>query len=327
MANWISPATYHSSCGDTNGWNASRFIDGNTGTFWYHEDTHAHWVILDLGKSYLVSRLRLWLSDYEGGRWDSFDVYVSKDYSDFGDPVGENLSVQTPESWNTVDVEDKVGRYIKLSGIDTAASYNVLFGYEIEVEVTDVGGAVDEHQVQASGDDWYENQAGGKTNSSSWVQTYYKTTEDYPLDAAFRFTGVTIPAGVTIDEATLKVYANYSTRDRADFNIYAELNDDAPDLTGPALNSRSYTTATVSWVSNLGTGWKTIRIDAIIQELVDELGGLDNANILIFFDSHWTGASDGLRMTPAVSDNAAKLEIAYVGEQQGGGPQPYGFIM
>jgi hypothetical protein len=327
MTDWITPTTYHSSCGCTNNWSAARFIDENVGTYWYHESTHAHWVILDLGKAYLVSQLRLWLSDYEGGRWDSFDVYVSKDYSDFGDPVGENLSIQTLNSWNTVDVEEKVGRYVKLSGIYTAASYNVLHGYEIEVEVTDAGGVVDEYQVQAGGDDWHENQYGGKTDGSDWVQTYYRDYDSYPLDAAFRFTGVTIPAGVTIDEAVLKVNANYSTRDRADFNIYAELNDDAPDKTGPALNSRSYTTATNSWVSNLGTGWKTRRIENIIQELVDHFGGLDNASILIFFDSHATGVGDGLRMTPAISSSAAKLEIAYTSEQQGGGPQPYSFVM
>lgn len=150
MADWVSPIAIHSVCCDVDTWR-TRFIDGNTDTYWSTHINHLHWIIIDLGVSRVVEQIRVYLKVAAACKWDVVDVYVSDDPEDWGAAVAMGLSLTTINSWNERDVTDKTGRYIKLESIDTQASTgNSCYGYEFEALTSALpyqanyeGGAVD----------------------------------------------------------------------------------------------------------------------------------------------------------------------------------------
>lgn len=128
---------------------------------------------------------------------------------------------------------------------------------------------------------------------------------------------VSIPAGATINSATLNIYVDHAAMDEPDHNIRAELVADAVcPKAGDANNSlsgRTWTTATVNWLNaNLGAPgfFDTPDISAVIQELVDTFGGI-NGHVLVSFD--WAGGVGDLGVaTPAYDPTyIATLTIDY----------------
>lgn len=113
----------------------------------------------------------------------------------------------------------------------------------------------------------------------------------------FRFTGVTIPAGATITNAYLSLYAISKTGTPAAIPLYAEdaANPDAPTTYSDA-NGRTKTTATVNIGTLTTSAWNNITITTIIQELVDSYSYASGAAMQFLT---WTATGSG--------DNAYKI--------------------
>lgn len=129
------------------------------------------------------------------------------------------------------------------------------------------------YQVGAGGDDgsWY-------WLSSSW---YFQVTgegnefagyyDSHPANAFIRFTGVTIPAGATIDASYISVSYVGKSGTPLECTIYGtDEADPAAISSGTDGNTRARTTASVAWTPPSGGTWNnTGSLNTICQELVD----------------------------------------------------------
>ena len=131
MAEWQYPNSCYSSCGSSGGQVCGYLL--NTQNIWRHDYNHKHWVILDLGETKLIEKVRFNISTYAEDRLSGVDVYITDDPENWGDAVATDLSFTTPSSWNERDVTPKAGRYIKCADIDTEAGDNCIYGRLFQV--------------------------------------------------------------------------------------------------------------------------------------------------------------------------------------------------
>jgi hypothetical protein len=140
-AEWTTPTAVHSKCGEESPlYPATKFIDNNINLFWAHDTNHLHWIILDLGQTYLVSGVRTYPQISTKSKWTSVDVYVSDDPGSMGAAVATGLDFTTHDSWNEHTFSAKNGRYVKLDGIDTQDGGKRLYGYEFDAYCAAVAG-------------------------------------------------------------------------------------------------------------------------------------------------------------------------------------------
>ena len=79
MATWTTPTAVYNKCGEMVGGEATKAIDDDTDTYWRHDSTCYHWIILDLGQTKTVSKVRVYQSATASQRWgetDGLDVFV-----------------------------------------------------------------------------------------------------------------------------------------------------------------------------------------------------------------------------------------------------------
>lgn len=187
-----------------------------------------------------------------------------------------------------------------------------------------IDAAISEEQVGASSDDACDNGTQCKTNEAS----VYFTTSAGIHTTGMRFTTVPIPAGATIDSATLSVYPD--TSDDPNCDIYCNDVDDATtfDTKTQWPSSKTKTTAKATWrADNIGTdGFKTsCSVSAPVQEVVDRAGWA-TGNSLSFladdlgsyicyiwtwdFSSHVRGAKFNCSYTAAATGLPMRLFMA-----------------
>lgn len=163
-------------------------------------------------------------------------------------------------------------------------------------------------QVGASSDDAFENASGTVTingttmvfnNASFWI--------------GYRFTGVTIPQGSTINSATLQYYVTSTARDDNEHNVYCQAADNAGTFTTGTndISSRTLTSANTSVTANsVGVGFYSVSITAAVQEVVNRAGWTSGNALAAIMD-----ALTGVNLAPDTYDNsptnAAKLDIDY----------------
>ncbi len=135
-----------------------------------------------------------------------------------------------------------------------------------------------------------------------------------------------IPSGATIDAAYATIHANSTSVDDPNVNIRGEDTADAADFaTNADVTSRTRTTASVQWTTTgIGTGAvNTPSIVSIIQELVDDNGGLaSGASIVIFFDGRNDAISSFQVMSIEGAGTEAALHIEFTAGGGGGGQPP-----
>lgn len=140
----------------------------------------------------------------------------------------------------------------------------------------------------------------------------------------FRFQGVGIPAGSTIDAATLDVYLTSGSFDDPNLTIYGEDVDDAAAFAASSYNisGRSLTSASVTWsASYLGTGVKTSPdFKAVIQEIVDRAGWNSGQDMVVIFKGI-AGAAFRVRTYDAGGGSYGTLNVTYT-EPSGGAIVP-----
>jgi len=167
-------------------------------------------------------------------------------------------------------------------------------------------------QVSASADDAFENSGGNML-----VTLTQGNVDAIDKFFGFRFQGVTIPAGATIDAAYLEVYLYHTNLDEPNHTIYAE------DGASPAafssssfdISGRTGTTASVTWSNaDIGsTGFvQTPSLVSVIQELVDTYDyGSGAPMVLIIQGSADANRDLGVMHYDGDTTQAAKLHIEY----------------
>ncbi|MCP4594991.1 LamG-like jellyroll fold domain-containing protein, partial [Neptuniibacter sp.] len=104
---YINSTHFDSACSAASGWED---ILDDAGAL-THSANEVHWLIVDLGKDYLVTKVR-GRSDHIGDP-DDVDIYVSKDKTNWGEAVYTAGSF-LPATFVELDTTDKVGRYVKM---------------------------------------------------------------------------------------------------------------------------------------------------------------------------------------------------------------------
>jgi hypothetical protein len=152
--------------------------------------------------------------------------------------------------------------------------------------------------VGASADDcWVYYGLGGAIDLTSTSNSFGHAGITGANDAGMRFLGVTIAAGATITTAYVEFTANSSqSNDNVALKVSAEQNNNAATFsTLVNYSARTLTTAQIDW--DFTTNWlaestyQTLESKTIIQELVNDYGGLSNANIVIFVRDDGSTAS------------------------------------
>ncbi len=125
----------------------------------------------------------------------------------------------------------------------------------------------------ASAHDAFQTGAGNFYNDVSYcdARSYYIPNHYYRA-AGVLFETITIPQGSNILSANLRVYCWSWTASNPNLKIYAHNVDDSPVFDGSngRVFTRARTTTYVSWIGDdLGTGYLTISVKDVVQEIID----------------------------------------------------------
>lgn len=113
--NWITPTSVYDYCGQETGYEATRSIDKNTGTYWRHNYSECHWIEYDLGASKHIIQIRIFQSDTDYERWGyskGIKIWISDDPNSWGAVVWEG--VLNNSGWVESGNFSKTGRYIRI---------------------------------------------------------------------------------------------------------------------------------------------------------------------------------------------------------------------
>jgi len=114
MADWTTPDSVHSFCGEYGGYEATKSKDEDVETSWLHYTSCYHWIIFDMGETKKITKIRLYQYGETALSWGESKglyVYVSDNLEDWGDAVWEG--VLNAEGWDESGAFDKNGRYVK----------------------------------------------------------------------------------------------------------------------------------------------------------------------------------------------------------------------
>ena len=126
---WATPIAVYDKCGESSPYVASRAIDGQTGSSWRHYATENHWIILDMGETMNISRIRIYQRSYDWGGSSGIEVYVSDDPEDWGSLLWTGRI--DGYGWEYSGTFSAEGRYVRLVSLSTSDSRRF---YEVQVE-------------------------------------------------------------------------------------------------------------------------------------------------------------------------------------------------
>ncbi|MFB0515915.1 MAG: DUF2341 domain-containing protein, partial [Candidatus Neomarinimicrobiota bacterium] len=177
--------------------------------------------------------------------------------------------------------------------------------------------------IQGSYDDAHENdnESDFKPLDADVNITAHISGLSSKYNGGFRFAGIDIPQGSTINSATFSGYIfDHIQGGNLSATIYGHAADDSPDFTEPNnhivdTGVRPRTTASVAWGEEfLSTGWKNKDVTSIVQEIINRPGWSNNNAITLLFISDNYPATPKqclFRAYDGVPAEAAKLTIDY----------------
>jgi hypothetical protein len=174
--------------------------------------------------------------------------------------------------------------------------------------------------IVADADDGHEKRNTGAWQSNATLVNIGKY--NYYYDPAFRFQGIAIAPGTTIDLAVLKLNAISSTVGGGAGNLYGYDVDDAAVLSATVKPSTmAKTTASTAVPASTSTGIRSYTVTSIVAEIVAR-GGWASGNDITIFGIGTTGGYQRTRFEDYSNGGTdeAQLEIDVAG---GGGGQPY----
>lgn len=104
---WKTPSSIYSSCGGQ----PVNTMDDNLATDWEENVNERHYVIYNLGQSYVVKKVRVYCGSY---RLDDVDIYVSDDPQNLGSKLVELWDPVNSSNWSESPSFYKQGRYVKI---------------------------------------------------------------------------------------------------------------------------------------------------------------------------------------------------------------------
>lgn len=165
-------------------------------------------------------------------------------------------------------------------------------------------------QVAAGSDDAFEGATGTMNLAASSVGII-STLNQW---AGVRFMGATVPRGATINSAALLVNINSTTNDTFDADFYGEAADNPGTFTSSSgnISGRARTTAKKTVVAaDVGAGWYSIDVAAVVQELVNRSGWASGDAIVFILDALSNSIALQFRAYDGGAGDAAKLDIDY----------------
>jgi len=140
---WTTPTAVYGKCGEDGSYPASRAIDDNTGTSWRHSTTENHWIILDMGKTMNISKIRIYQGSDDWGGSNGIDVYVSDDPGNWGSIVWTGRI--DGSGWVESGTFSAMGRYVRLYSRSTSSSQRF---YEVDVETNEKQATIEYNPVE-----------------------------------------------------------------------------------------------------------------------------------------------------------------------------------
>ena len=187
-------------------------------------------------------------------------------------------------------------------------------------------------QITATADDAYE-----RSSSIFYLSNCGAGADPCPVristvpsggrDGGLRFAGVNLPVAAFVTSATLEGYISGANDDLV-ATVYGEATANAEDfVTSADVNGRARTTASVP-VNQIdwGTGWKSIDVTALVQEIVNRPGWASGNALALLIIGANSGAGncdfDSVDTAPAT---APKLTVNFSGTASAVlGSHPYG---
>jgi len=167
---WTTPTAVYGKCGETSPYLASRAIDGDTSSSWRHSTTENHWIILDMGETMSISKIRIYQSGTASYRWgqsSGIEVYVSDNPANWGSAVW--TGTLDASGWRESGTFSAQGRYVKLVSRSTSSSQRF---YEVQVQAQEIDATIEFNPVER-----------------------YQASFTYPLDVTWHGAVVTFDSG------------------------------------------------------------------------------------------------------------------------------------
>lgn len=137
---WFQMEAVEDFCGEEAPRPAVDSIDGDTGTFWQHDQDHAHqitWRLRDYEKR--VSKVRVWLGANARSKLNNLDIYVANSVGGLNLPTNlaiTGASISTADAWNEIDFTiEQVGQFVRFTGFGSQNSVDESRIREVEAWV------------------------------------------------------------------------------------------------------------------------------------------------------------------------------------------------
>ncbi len=94
---------------------AGNMFDDDENTIWQHFSDERHWVVLDMGQSVQIGKIRQWHRSTFDTEYAIEEIYVSDNFDDWGASVGGIGRIHREDpGWKEALLTPKTGRYVKL---------------------------------------------------------------------------------------------------------------------------------------------------------------------------------------------------------------------
>ena len=172
--------------------------------------------------------------------------------------------------------------------------------------------------VQLDEDDAFETGYGPADwdNSSDPYLRVLQYNSGSEKNVGFRFSGVTVPKGSTINSATFKPYMANHTNDYLYCKIYGHAVDNSEDFSStPYIKDtgyRSRTTANYSFsLNDQGDGYKSYTVTSIVQEIVNRSGWVSGYALSLLMIGNTSSTSREAQFYSVNGYPGAQLVIDY----------------
>lgn len=173
--------------------------------------------------------------------------------------------------------------------------------------------------VATGNDDAEEAESGNMYLNSSDLELVYDSHQSAGNQkVGIRFTGLSIPQGVSISDAYIQFTVDETKNDSGNLQIYAQDTNDAAGFSSSSNNisSRTKTSASVSWtpatwssVGAAGTAQQTPNLSSLVQEVVNRSGWSSGNDMVFIIEGNGRRTAESYNGS---SSKAPKLYITYL---------------
>ena len=179
--------------------------------------------------------------------------------------------------------------------------------------------------LQVGADDGDAEEADDNTSFNAGgitVNIWADTLAGSRLNSGFRFTGVTIAQGSTINTATCQLNADAGGLDLACTILFENVDNSASFTTTADVTNRVRTAASVAWTATLVSGWNTSpSVVTPLQAVINRAGFASGNAVMPLFDGNNEATKTAIINAREVNTTlAAKLDIDYTAPAAGGQP-------